>query len=138
MIKIIALIKKRADLTAEQFRSHYENNHVNYGMRFFGHLFAEYRRNYPVSVTSFTARDEGKSQNSSEEGGCGYDVVTEIVLKDQLAVEELIKILDQPEVSKFLAEDEARFCDRAASKFVVCDVEQSLAYIQWQPSVKVL
>ena len=119
MIMIIVLIKKRADMTLEQFRAYYENNHTAHAMRYLGHLFVEYRRNYPVSVS----RVDGKSQNAPS---CGYDVVTEIVLRDHAALDEYMKILSQPDIAKFLSEDVARFSDSAASWFTICEMEQTV------------
>ena len=119
MIKIVVLIKKRADMTTEQFRAYYEDSHTAHALRHLGHLFVEYRRNYPV----FTARVDGKNVEGSTDR-LAYDVITEIVLRDQAALDEYFRILNQPDVSKFLNEDVEKFADSAASWFTICEVEQ--------------
>jgi hypothetical protein len=134
MIKLVILLKKRADLTMEQFRHHYETSHAYHAMRHFGHLWVEYRRNYPVSSSSFAAADEGAEIDPSEDAVPAFDAVTEIVLRDQAAFDEFLRLLAVPETRRFFSEDEARFTDRKRSRFMVCDVVQSQAWIQWPPT----
>jgi len=46
MDRVFVLLKRRKDLSFEQFREHYESSHAKLGEKYFGHLFASYRRNY--------------------------------------------------------------------------------------------
>jgi hypothetical protein len=131
MIKLMILLKKRADLTVDQFRHHYETSHARHAMRHFGHLWVEYRRNYPVSSSSFAAVDEGADVDPALDAVPDFDAVTEIVLRDQPAFDEFLRLLAVPETRRLFSEDEARFTDRKRSKFMVCDVVQSQAWIQW-------
>jgi hypothetical protein len=125
MIKLVILLKKRADMTTEQFRHHYETSHAYRAMRHFGHLFVEYRRNYPVSSSSFDAADQNADIDPAVDSVPEYDAVTEIVLQDQEAFDEFLRLLAVPETRRFFSEDEARFTDRRRSKFTVCEVVQS-------------
>ena len=45
-IKVIAMVKRRPDLTPAQFRDGYENSHSRIAVELFGHLWLDYRRNY--------------------------------------------------------------------------------------------
>lgn len=47
MYKVMWLMKRKAHLTHEEFREHFERSHAPMAQKFAGHLFAEYRRNYP-------------------------------------------------------------------------------------------
>jgi hypothetical protein len=132
MIKLVILLKKREGMTSEQFRQHYENSHAYHAVRHFGHLWVEYRRNYPLSSSSFAAADG--AIDSAVDSVPDYDAVTEIVLRDQAALDEFLRLLSMPETRAFFSEDEARFTDRERSKFMVCDVVQSGAHIQWPAS----
>jgi EthD domain len=132
MIKLVIMLKKKAGLTTEQFRQHYENSHAVYAMRYFGHLWVEYRRNYPIQSSSFAAHADDDSTSAGENA---YDAITEIVMRDQAAFDEMLRILSEPETRKLFSEDEERFTDRNLSRFTVCDVVQSGAYINW-PSTK--
>jgi hypothetical protein len=125
MLKLVILLKKRADVTTEQFRHHYESSHAYHAMRHFGHLFVEYRRNYPISSSSFAAADEHSDIDPAVDSVPEYDAVTEIVLQDQAAFDEFLRLLAVPETRRFFSEDEARFTDRRRSKFTVCEVVQS-------------
>ena len=125
MIKLVILLKKRADVTTEQFRHHYETSHAYHAIRCFGHLFVEYRRNYPISSSSFAAADEASDIDPAVDSVPEFDAVTEIVLQDQAAFDEFLRLLAVPETRRFFSEDEARFTDRRRSKFTVCEVIQS-------------
>ena len=125
MIKLVILLKKRSDVTTEQFRHHYETSHAYHAMRHFGHLFVEYRRNYPISSSSFAAADERADIDPAVDSVPEFDAVTEIVLQDQAAFDEFLRLLAVPETRRFFSEDEARFTDRVRSKFTVCEVVQS-------------
>jgi hypothetical protein len=46
MYKVIHLIKRKSHLTHEQFREHFERSPAAMALKYCGHLFSEYRRNY--------------------------------------------------------------------------------------------
>lgn len=117
MIKFIVMLKKRADLTTEQFREYYESTHAVHAVRVLGHLWSEYRRNYPLQTVSMA---------SGEPAAFEYDAITEIIFKDQAALDEMIRITSEPEIRRFFAEDEAKFLDRHACRHVIADVAQSV------------
>jgi hypothetical protein len=45
MIKLVILLRKRADLTTEPFRHRHETSHARQALRHFGRLWVEYYRN---------------------------------------------------------------------------------------------
>jgi len=122
MIKLVVLLKRRADLTTEQFRHHYETSHAVLAMRYFGHLLVEYRRNYPISSSSFAAGDAENDLDPAVDSIPEFDAVTEIVMPDRAAFDEFLRILGDPPIRRLFSEDEARFTDRKRSRFTVCEV----------------
>jgi len=112
MLKIVILMKKRADLTRDQFISHYENSHAALGRKYLGHLFRRYVRNYPRAPVAM----EG-----SQSAGETYDCITEIWLDDEAALAEMSRIIAQPEVHDALVADEILFQDKAQSRFLIVD-----------------
>ena len=46
MYKVLHFIKRKKHLSHEQFKEHFERSHAAMALKFCGHLFAEYRRNY--------------------------------------------------------------------------------------------
>jgi hypothetical protein len=46
MYKVLHFIKRKKHLSHEQFKEHFERSHAPMALKFCGHLFSEYRRNY--------------------------------------------------------------------------------------------
>lgn len=113
MIKIIFLLKRKAELTHEQFREHYEKSHAVMGQKYFGHLFVGYVRNYIGEVRN--ARSLG-----SQVVPWGYDCVTEFMLPNEAAVAELYGLFKHPVIGKDFYDDEDRFLDRDAVIAILC------------------
>ena len=109
MLKAVVFLRRRADLTQEQFRSHYENNHVPLVRRWLPTI-GRYVRNY-LELTSVSA---GRQDDSTGAAPTPYfDVITEIWFDDQKAYDDFVLALQDPEVSRALQEDEERFLDRS-------------------------
>ena len=122
MIKILIFVVKRAGMSREEFRAYYENNHVALSMKYFGHLFLEFRRNYPGLSAAYIDRENGNSLRQGYDAGCAYDAVTEVVVADQAALQELIEILNDPEIAPLVRDDEEMFTDRCASRMCIAEV----------------
>jgi hypothetical protein len=131
MITILVLLVKRHGMSDEEFRKHYETSHSQLGLKYFGHLFLEYRRYYIKAMSPFREGPEGNNLAPQRSFGCAYDAIGEMVLQDEHSLQEMIRILEDPEIRRILAEDEARFLDREACRMGAVDVVQSKAYIQW-------
>lgn len=110
MAKLIGLFKRREGLSASEFRDYYEFQHAPLALSHLGHLFASYTRNY----AAYEIDGEGAPMDQ------GIDVVTEIVFIDDAAMAEMFALTGRdPEVRALIAEDEAKFMDRAASRIVL-------------------
>ena len=127
-IKVIIMLKRKAGMTPEAFRHEYENGHSRLGLKYMGHLWSSYKRNYLGPANSFAAGSiptEGGAETNA-----GYDVITEIIYKDMAAVEESNRIASDPEFKRLIQEDEARLFDRVNCLIMPCEVvgEDDLDY----------
>lgn len=111
-IKMLVMVKRKAGLTAEQFRHGYEHSHSRLAVRLFGHLWFSYQRNYLTSARSFDGRQFGIDV-------IGFDAVSEFVLRDQAAAEEMGRI--SLEHKDILQADEARWFDVTHCWKVSCE-----------------
>ena len=105
MQRVFVLLKRKPGMSFEEFRTHYENSHARLGEKYFGHLFASYRRNYIPAGRRFS--DGAIVENA-------YDCLTELVFRDSDGYRELRRIVSDPEIQRTLREDEEKFLDRAA------------------------
>jgi len=110
-VKLVMLLKRRPDLTPEQFRTLYETGHSRLGMRMIGHLLTGYRRHYVGGGQTFAA---AAAQTGNEAAGAPfpYDVITEIVYRDEEAFLEAQRIVSIPENRQLIIEDEKTLFDR--------------------------
>ena len=96
MIKVIVFIKKRADISTEQFRHHYESVHAPM-VDVLLPYYATYRRNYVDGSVRLGGPD------------FGYDVVTELEFASAAEYEAWQAALQDPEVLAKIRADEAHF-----------------------------
>lgn len=101
MARLIGLFTRRQGMSAEEFRDYYENHHAPNAVGHFGHLWSSYSRHY-------LERAEGEP---------GPDVITEVIFRDDAALEEMYATLakDQ-ELRNTIVADEDRFFDRALTQ----------------------
>lgn len=122
MKKFMVLLKRKPGLTPEQFRDHYENNHIPLGETFIGHLLVGFSRHYPGAMADFASDDWTTGRMGEADAGCAYDAISIYQFRDEAAVAEMTEILKRPEVSQALSQDENRFLDRPACRMGLCDV----------------
>jgi len=111
-VKMIVMVRRKAGLTPEEFRDGYENSHSRIAVRLFGHLWISYRRNYLRIARNFSGESWGSDV-------VGFDAVSEFVLRDEAAAEEMSRIAR--EHAEMLAEDEARWFDQSHCWKVSCE-----------------
>lgn len=110
MFKVIWLMKRKEGMTHQQFRDHFENSHAPLAKKYIGHMFTEYRRNYPdFAMFGGDPRDPA--------GGFGpgeweYDLISEWIMPDEAAFNEINRLFAEPEISQIFLEDENKFLDR--------------------------
>jgi hypothetical protein len=119
MIKLIFLIRRKPGLTPEQFMRHYEDTHADLALTYIRPFLLDYRRSYPQTGSSFlsavTQEDDVAEQTETQ-----YDSITEMWLADRAAVDEMFKVLSEPEARRVLGEDEERFIDLPTVQMLEC------------------
>lgn len=121
MYKVLHFIKRKPHLTHEQFKAHFERSHAAMALKFCGHLFSEYRRNY-IDTAWFggDSRQEGSGYRQQD---WNWDLISEWILPSEEALHEIYRIMQEPGVDELFRADEDRFIDRTATVTVACDVK---------------
>lgn len=114
---LLIFTTRRADLTFQQFKQHYENNHAPLASRLFGENAPEgYVRYYVDRSESDTTSNIWILGSPSD---FDYDCCTVLTWHDEAAWEAAKKVFATQEVQKPLVEDEERFLDRSKTKMMV-------------------
>ena len=120
MYKVLHFIKRKPHMTHEQFRDHFERSHAAMALKFCGHLFSEYRRNYIDSAWfGGDSRDQASGYRQQE---WNWDLISEWILPDEAALQEIYRIMQEPDKDHLFRADEDRFIDRTATVTVTCEV----------------
>lgn len=123
MLKVLHFIKRKPHLTHEEFRDHFERSHAAMALKFCGHLFTAYQRNYTKTVfTGGDSRDPGSGYAVRE---WEWDLVSEWILPDEAALQEIYRIMQSPGIDKLFHADEDRFIDRTATVTAHCEVRDT-------------
>jgi hypothetical protein len=104
-LKVMVLIKKRSDISTEQFRRHYESVHAPLVDRLLP-FYSAYRRNYidgPVRSEPFEF---------------GWDVFTELEFPNQPAYDDWLSALSDPDVLAQIRADEANFIEPGTTRML--------------------
>ena len=106
MIKVIATIRKLLEISKEEFRRYYEDNHAPLINRLLP-FYKEYKRSYV---------DDGvfEGQPAAE-----FDVVTERVFASQVDYDAWRVALRTPEIVEQIREDERNFLLQGATRLWV-------------------
>jgi hypothetical protein len=110
MLTIMAFLTRRQDLDSDAFIAHYEDRHVPL-IRGVAPLPIKYRRCYLV---------RGDALNH-EGDGVDFDVVTELGFADRDGYLAWARAVFAPGTGERVAEDEARFLERARTRAFVVD-----------------
>ena len=121
-VKVMLMLRRKEGMTPDEFRAAYEEGHSRLGLRLFGHLWSEYRRNYLGAANSFAAESGTPTDAAPADSECPYDVITELVFKDRAALEEMNRIAAIPENKRLLSEDEETLFDRERCWTAMCEV----------------
>ena len=112
-VKKMVLVRRKKGLSSEEFREGYENSHSRIAMRLFGHLWLSYTRNYLLPGRNFkSAQFDGVDE-------MGFDAISEFVLRDEAAWDEMNRIA--AENTALIKEDEARWFDQIHCWLADCD-----------------
>ncbi len=120
MHKVLHFIKRKDHLTHDQFRDHFERSHAAMALKYCGHLFTEYHRNYIGLVwTGGDSREEGSGYGQQQ---WHWDLISEWILPNEEALHEIYRIMQLPGIDELFHADEDRIIDRTATVTVPCNV----------------
>ena len=111
MVKTIALIKRKAGISREEFVRHYEEVHAPLALKHLP-MIRKYVRNHIF-------------ENPGAEGP-GFDCITELWLDSNEDVKDLLNFV-QSEEGQVIRDDEEKFLDRENTKFIM--VEEKISNI---------
>ncbi|MDG2060905.1 MAG: EthD domain-containing protein [SAR86 cluster bacterium] len=104
MPKLISLIKKKSQLSDEDFASYYETHHAPLIKNIFP-MLSRYERTFlPASSILF-----GEFSLGSEKEEKPYDVITELWFKDDSDLESFMAHAIKPDILEVIRNDEAKF-----------------------------
>lgn len=123
MLKVVALMKRKAGLSRAELIDYYENRHVPL-IRSLVPEIRDYRRSYvdtSVSVPFAAVPD--------------FDVITEIWFDDQASYDRFLERCADPDIARRVAEDEENVFDRSATRlFAVEEMGDGAARAGASPS----
>ncbi|MEJ5977469.1 EthD domain-containing protein [Novosphingobium sp. PS1R-30] len=120
MYKVLHFIKRKPHLTHAQFKDHFERSHAAMALKFCGHLFSDYRRNYVD--TAWFGGDSRVAGSGYAQQDWTWDLISEWILPSEDALQEIYQIMQEPDKDHLFRADEDRFIDRTATVTVICDV----------------
>jgi uncharacterized protein (TIGR02118 family) len=106
MIKVLAFLSKRQDITTQAFIDYYENKHVPLVLSLMD-TPAVYKRNYLARGNEFNREDDS----------IDFDVVSEFVFADREALLASLELISAEAIVK----DEENFLDRSRSRIYVIE-----------------
>ena len=122
MVKIIMLIKRRPDLTREEFMDYYDNKHVPLMHKILSRGAAIHRRNFVIPNVA----DIGAADNIDSSAANEYDVICEVFYEDRETAESVMRDFEDPEIRRLCEEDEAKFQLRGSIKRYIVDVHETV------------
>lgn len=102
--KILLFMKKRPDITTEQFRDYYENHHAPLAMKYSGSAIKRYIRRY---IEPLPHPETGEFTD-------GPDVITELWFEDEGLFRGTVAYLSTTLMPDEIVEDEKNLFDRSS------------------------
>lgn len=116
-LKVIAMLRKRADISREEFIRYYNENHAPLILSLMPGI-VEYRRNFTVFSNAYVNEDAAPFD---------FDVLTEIRFRDRATYDAAMTVAADPAVAQRIADDEENFLDRTGTRmFVVEEVSSQI------------
>lgn len=116
MRKLMMFMKRKEGVSFQEFREHYEKVHIPMVAQWVGHLMTDFKRYYPQDAVNLYVGRPDADQAPGDDGGIDYDAVSIYTIKDEAALQEILRISQDPDFTRAVTEDEANFADRARSR----------------------
>jgi hypothetical protein len=125
MFKVLWFLKRKPGISLEQFRDHYERSHAVLGQRYLGHLLIDYKRNYKLAAAGGGVPTDPKKGGGLSAQEWEYDCITEWVMPDEAAFDEIMRLFADPVIGKIFHDDEENFLHRESVFLVKVDVRDT-------------
>ena len=119
MIKLVCFINRKPGMSMEAFKAYYEQHHVPLISRLMP-FWQDYRRNFMEDTEHRAAHAEPGRANERL-----FDVMTELTFETAEMHRKCLDALADPVIGKLVAEDEAKFMDRASMHTFLVDERRS-------------
>lgn len=116
MHKLMMFMKRKEGISFEEFRAHYENVHIPLVAKWVSPYMVDFKRYYPQNAVNLYAGRPDADQAPQNDGGVDYDAVSIYTIRDEAALQEILRIAADPEFTRLVTDDEANFADRARSR----------------------
>lgn len=114
--KAVVLLRKRADMSREDFIAYYEQRHVPLVRRIFP-MIGEYRRNFIDRQSAAL----GPIAPAADADGPYFDVITEIWFEDDAQLRTFVDMHKSADEMALLQADEENFLDRSMMQIFLVD-----------------
>jgi uncharacterized protein (TIGR02118 family) len=120
MIKLVSLLNRKSGMSMSDFRTYYEERHVPLITRLLP-FAVDYRRNFALEEQPYRTAHMAEGRPNDRV----FDVMTELTFADMAMFQRMLDTLSDPEIGRLIAEDEANFLDRAASRSYLVEERRS-------------
>ena len=121
MFKLIVLIRKRPELSRQEFIDYYDNRHVPLVHSLLPKGAAVHRRNFVVT-------DAAQGERSADAAGAdeSWDVISEVFYEDLGTAQAAARAMQDPAIRRRIEEDEERFIMRGSMRRFVVEVHETV------------
>ena len=106
VIKVVTLLKRKPELTREQFRDHYETVHRHLGEKYL----------FPHAIRYVRRYVDPPRGSSSSEASPDFDVMMEVWFPDESAMSAAMQAINSPDAQQEILADEENLFDHGATK----------------------
>ncbi|WP_176599213.1 EthD domain-containing protein [Sphingobium aromaticivastans] len=121
MQKLMMFMKRKEGISFEDFRQHYENVHIPMVAKWVGPFMTDFKRYYPQNAINLYVGRPDADEAPENDGGVDYDAVSIYTIRDEAALEGIMRVSSDPAFTRAVTDDEANFADRARSRQVLVD-----------------
>jgi hypothetical protein len=123
MFKVIVTLRKRPDLSREEFIDYYSNRHVPLVHSLLPKGAAVHRRNFVVPKAPAPMAMGANADASRERDP---DVISEVFYEDLATAQAAAKAMSEPAIRTQIEEDERRFLEHGSLKSYVVEVNETV------------
>ncbi len=118
-MKMIMFFRRKAGLSPEQFKEHYETHHAPLALKLFPWI-KDYRRNY-IRHDLQHRRAGGEAMGAALD----FDVMVEVSFDGEDDYQRMVDAMANPAIRDQVVADEERFMDRGATVVLLADEQRT-------------